>query len=124
MSLDGEWGATPTENDWSIAGPQTDGTFVTPDLGLSIAPADAGGGMPADYSTGILDIFKYGVGVWQQNQQQSQLLDYKRFEATQRGLAQQGQPVLFTQGANGQVSPTVWLFGGGILLAALLMHKG
>jgi len=127
MSL-GDWGATPADNNWAIdgsaVGPQTDGTYAIPDLGQSIQPADAGGGLPADYSSGVLDIFKYGVGVWQQQQNQSQLLDYKRFEATQKGLVQQGQPVLFTTGANGQASPTVWLFGGIILLAVLLTHKG
>lgn len=128
MSLDWGTGATPDytqpANDWSVIGPQTDGTYNYPDAAIPINPVDAGGGLPADYSSGVLDIFKYGVGVWQQQQSQSQLLDYKRFEATQKGLYQQGQPALFTTAPNGQVSPTVWLFGGILLVAVLLNHKG
>lgn len=120
------WGShNYTTNDWSVMpGPQTDGTYEIPDVAWAIQPTDAGGGAPAQYSSGILDIFKFGVGVWQQQQNQQQLLDYRRFEATQKGLYQQGQPALFTNTANGQVSPTIWLFGGVIVLAAILMHKG
>lgn len=124
MSLD-SWGGDATQtNDWSVAGPQTDGTYNIPDLGVQLQPADAGGGLPADYSSGVLDIFKYGVGVWSANQNQQQLLDYKRFEATQNGLHQQGIPATFGVTANGQINPNVWLFGGLIVLAVMLSHKG
>lgn len=111
--------------DWSFdTGPQTDGTYNIPTTAMAVQPTDAGGGPPADYSTSVLDLFKFGVGVWQQDQSQQRLIDYKRFEATNSGLYQQGQPAIFNRTAGGAVSPTVWLAGGAILLVALLMHKG
>ncbi len=114
-------GATP---DFSMdVGPQTDGTFNIPITAGSIIPTDAGGGPPAEYEGSVLDLFKYGVGVWQQDKQQNALYDYKRFEATNNGLWQQGQAALFSRTANGGLSPTLLLFGGGILLLALLLRK-
>lgn len=56
------------------------------------APVDAGGGSAGQYSQATLDIFKVGVGALSGIYQQRQALDYKRWEATNRGLYMQGMP--------------------------------
>lgn len=103
---------------------QSDGTFSAPAVSMVPQPVDAGGGGVGNYGSTVMDVFKFGVGVWNQNQQQQRLLDYKRFEATQYGAYMQGQPAL-TLGANGRI------VGGasGVVLvavavAALLLLKG
>lgn len=82
-------------------GYSTDGTFNTPQAGRAVTPVDAGGGPSGLYSAQILDVFKFGVGVWNQQEQQKNMLDYKRFEATQYGAYAQGQPAVSFR-ANGQ----------------------
>ena len=75
------WGASLP--DMTAVGPQTDGTVMPAANAVVVKPADAGGGLPANYAPQVLDIFKYGLGIWNQQTQQQNLLDYKRFEATQ-----------------------------------------
>ena len=107
---------------WDVTdnvGPQSDGTYVIPETGLTVPPADAGGGAPASYSSSILDIFKWGVGVWQQGEQQKSMLDYRRWEATQAGLAQQGQTAA-QYAVNQSSNTTLLLLGGAVLLVLLL----
>lgn len=113
-------------NDWSFdtTGPQTDGTWNIPDAATAVIPTDAGGGPPANYSSGVLDFFKFGVGAWQQDQQQQRMIDYKRFEATNGGLYQQGQPAIFNRAAGGGISPNVLLAGGLIVAVVLMTRKG
>lgn len=101
-----------------------DGTYTAPAVSMVAAPVDAGGGPAGNYGAQVLDIFKFGVGVWNQREQQQNLLDYKRWEATQYGAYMQGQPAL-TLGANGR------MLGGvsGVMLvavafAAVLLLKG
>lgn len=72
-------------------GYNSDGTFSAPNVAVMPQPVDAGGGMPANYSAQILDIFKFGVGVWQQNEARQDMIDMRRWEATNAGLYQQGQ---------------------------------
>lgn len=102
----------------------TDGTFTVPSVAVTAAPVDAGGGPAGNYGGAVLDIFKMGVGVWNQQQQQKAMLDYKRYEATQYGAFMQGQPAL-AFGRNGQVLGS----SSGITLlvlgfAAILLLKG
>jgi long-subunit fatty acid transport protein len=72
-------------------GPQNDGTYNKPWAATAATPYDAGGGPTASYAPQIMDIFKFGVGVWQQQQNLQAQMDYRRFEATQSGAYQQGQ---------------------------------
>lgn len=72
-------------------GPQNDGTYNAPYLATAATPYDAGGGPSASYAPQIMDIFKFGVGVWQQQQNMQAQMDYRRFEAAQGAVYQQGQ---------------------------------
>lgn len=72
-------------------GPNSDGTYGIPSAAVMPQPVDAGGGPPANYSGQILDLFKFGVGVWQQADARQDMLDYRRWESTNAGLYQQGQ---------------------------------
>jgi hypothetical protein len=105
-------------------GPQSDGTSISPGAAIQSNPVDAGGGAPGTYGKDILDVFKYGVGVYSQNKQQSDLLDYKRFEATQAGLWRQGQPALFSSSAGGGTGNLVILAAIVIGAVVLLQEKG
>lgn len=66
-------------------------------------PVDAGGGSPGVYSGAILDIFKTGISAAAGVYNQKQLLDYKRWEATNRGVYLQGYPggIGITTGSGG-----------------------
>lgn len=78
-----------------------DGTFNTPSVAVTAQPVDAGGGPVGSYGKDVMDVFKFGVGIWNQQRQQQAMLDYKRFEATQYGAFMQGQPALtFSSGGN------------------------
>lgn len=105
------------------AGPQADGTYVTPSAGTTPAPTDAGGGAPASYRQDIIDVFKYGVGAYTSQKNQQAMLDYKRFEVTGGGLYAQGRPGIFSTGAQGQTSGLVIIAGVVILAVALLSHR-
>lgn len=105
-------------------GPQSDGTSIAPTAAEMPLPVDAGGGFAGSYGKDILDIFKFGVGAYSQNKQQSDLLDYKRFEATQAGLWRQGQPALFAQSAQGGTGNLVILAAIVIGAVVLLQEKG
>lgn len=105
-------------------GPQSDGTSNAPWASIQVEPIDAGGGAPGSYGKDILDIFKYGVGVWSQNKQQTDLLDYKRFEATQAGLFRQGQPAKFSNSTQGGTGNLVILAAIVIGAVVLLQAKG
>lgn len=114
----------PTASDYGAIGPQSDGTIGTPSAGIQPAPVDAGGGAAGSYRKDVIDIFKYGVGAYSQSKQQSDLLDYKRFEATQLGLFRQGQPALFSNNTNGGVGNLVVLAAIVIGAVVLLQEKG
>lgn len=105
-------------------GPQSDGTSISPGAAAPATPVDAGGGAPGSYTKDVLDIFKFGVGAYSQNKQQAELLDYKRFEATQAGLWRQGQPALFSNSAQGGTGNLVVLAAIVIGAVVLLQEKG
>lgn len=100
-------------------GPQADGTYGIPPTGQAVTPIDAGGGPSGNYGPAILDIFKFGVGAYQQNQNMTAAYDYRRFEATQAGLYQQGRPANLYGNANGGPSGMLIFFAlmiGGVIL--------
>lgn len=101
-------------------GPQNDGTYGIPSPAVMSQPLDAGGGPPANYGAQIMDVFKFGVGVWQQNEARQDMLDYRRFEATNAGIYQQGQAAAL-YGRQGQLG----IFGvAAIGLVMYLALKG
>lgn len=119
----GTWGPDPYSTDAASIGPNTDGTYTAPAVSITPAPADAGGGAPASYSQQVMDILRYGVGAVVNYQNQGQLLDYRRWEATATGPVQQGRTagVAVTRGAatGGASMLPVLLIGGALLFLAL-----
>lgn len=113
-------------SDTVAIGPQTDGTNIYSPIASTIPqPADTAGGAPASYSNAILDIFKTGIGVWSQQQSQQQLFDYKKFEATNGGLYQQGRAAAMPAATSGNaMSPLVMMGLAAVVVFALLTHKG
>lgn len=115
---------TSTGDGWNLpVGPQSDGTYASP---VSMPqPVDAAGGAPGGYAQQVLDVFKFGVGAWQQQQQSQQMLDYRRWEATNAGLTQQGRtsPVSVAPGGGLTLSPLL-IIGAGVILAAVLLARG
>lgn len=105
-------------------GPQFDGTNLTADAAITPSPADAGGGAPASYTKDILDVFKYGVGAYTSQQNYKNMLDYKRYEATNGGLYAQGRPTVFANAANGGAGSLVVMAAMVIGVVMLLDHKG
>jgi hypothetical protein len=74
-------------------GPQYDGTYSVPSSGVPAnTPWDAAGGNTGNYGSDVLNVLKLGVGAWSADRANTQLLDYKRYEATNGGVYQQGSP--------------------------------
>ena len=118
-------GASPTLAD--VVGPQTDGTNMPSSTAATIPqPTDTAGGMPADYAQPVLDLFKFGVGQYAATVQQQNVLDYKRYEATNGGLFQQGRSAILPKSAAaaGGTSGLVLMGVAAIVVFALLTHKG
>jgi hypothetical protein len=114
------WG-TGVSNETS--GDNRDITVTQPAVGVPAQPVDAGGGPAATYAPQILDIFKYGLGIWNQQQQQTNMLDYSRYEATQLGAFMQGQPAIYaTSGGRviGSANTTIMIVVG---IAVLLLMR-
>lgn len=99
-------------------GYQNDGTFQAPASAVMVQPVDAGGGPPANYSGVVLDIFKFGVGVWNQREQRQDMIDLRRWEATNAGLFQQGQAAAM-YGRPGQVG-VLGIAAAGLILYLLM----
>lgn len=115
-----------TANAFDTVGIQSDGTFSTPVTAQVPNPQDAGGGSLGQYAPQLLDIFKFGVGTWAQANSQSNLLDYKRWEATNGGLYQQGNAAGVRIGANGAtvgISPGMLMLMAGALALVLITGK-
>lgn len=116
------WPDNSSGDGWGLSvGPQPDGTYNSPVQMQQ--PADAGGGAPANYGAQVLSIFQQGVGAVQQAG--TAFLDYKRYEAANGFVAQQGQAagvgVMAPRGGGG--FPPLLLVGG-LLLAAVLLVRG
>ena len=111
---------------YDTIGPQVDGTVMPSDIAATIPqPTDTAGGQPAQYAQSVLDIFKFGVGQYAATVQQQNMLDYKRYEATNGGLYQQGKSAAMPRAAQGGGSSSLVLLGiGAIVVFALLTHKG
>jgi len=135
MSLFDDLGAmgltTEGSDPWgfgSTVGAQSDGTYNTPVTAIQAQPVDAGGGGLGQYSAQILDVFKFGVGTWAQSNATDKLLDYKRFEATNGGLYQQGNAAGIRVGSGGATigvsSGMVMLIAGALALLLLTGKRG
>lgn len=102
-------------------GYQNDGTFESPPQAIMPQPVDAGGGPPANYSGATLDLFKFGLGALERYQTRQDMIDLRRWEATNAGLYQQGQAAAMF-GGNGRIG-LVGVAAAGLILY-LLLTKG
>ncbi|MGZ5817894.1 MAG: hypothetical protein ACXWJD_04020 [Burkholderiaceae bacterium] len=102
-------------------GAQTDGTYAYPTAAQPVNQiVDVGGGSAANYSQGVLDLLNKGIGAWSATVNNSQMLDYKRYEATQGGVFQQGQQAGVVVASGGfKVSPMMII----ILIGAYVLLK-
>ncbi|MFZ3219886.1 MAG: hypothetical protein WA174_07625, partial [Rhodoferax sp.] len=108
-----------------MIGPQTDGTNLPSPVSIIPQPTDTAGGAPAQYTQQVLDLFKFGIGAVAQNEQTRQMFDYKKFEATNGGLYQQGRSAAMPAAAQGGGTSGLVMMGiGAIVVFALLTHKG
>lgn len=97
----------------------------SPSAALPDAPVDAAGGAPGNYSTGVLDLFKFGIGAVAADKAQTNALDYQRFETTNGQLNKQGQAAgVKVPGMKAAIpTTTLLMIGGGVLLAGFLIWK-
>ena len=108
-----------------MVGPQTDGTNLISGTAVVVSPTDTAGGQPANYEQNVLDIFKFGVQAWSDSNARQQMFDYRKFEATNGGLFQQGRIAQMPAAAQaGGISGTVMMAAAAIVLVAILTHKG
>jgi len=114
-----------TQADQPLAGPLTDGTYSYPDAAQpSNQPWDSGAPATGGYSADVLNLFKFGVNAWSQNKARNDLLDYKRFEATQGGLFRQGAPANLYTTASGATNPAMIWAAVAIVGVLLFTAKG
>ncbi|WP_250479124.1 MULTISPECIES: hypothetical protein [unclassified Caballeronia] len=109
-------------------GPQNDGTYVTPDAALPINQAvDVGSGTAVgNYAPDVFKLLGAGLNSFTTLYGQNQLLDYKRYEATQGGIFAQGQAA--SNIASAQIaavnSNKMLMILGLFAVMALAIHKG
>lgn len=111
--------------DGSAVGPQSDGTNIVPPTGQAIAGADQAG-YGASYSPQVFGLLSQGLGAFSNIYQNGQLLDYKKYEATQAGIVAQGQAAsaIASSRINGSQSNRTLLLIGIFAVIALAIHKG
>lgn len=95
-------------------GPSTDGTYGIPTTAQPNNDPSNTAGFPSITSGSALDILKFGVSAITDSWKFGQVLDYKRFEATNGGVFAQGKPANIATPSNGAA-------GSNFLLAGLLL---
>jgi len=99
-------------------GPQTDGTYLLPiSAQLTNNPANTAG-YSSSTPSWVGDVLTKGIGTLGQYFQNGQMLDYRRYEATNGGLYRQGSPALVSRNGQAQMNPTllIALIVGGVFL--------
>jgi hypothetical protein len=98
---------------WSGVGPAEDGTYSVPGTAQPVnSPANTAG-FPSLNSDSALDLLKYGVGIVTDSWKFKELMDYRRFEATNGGVFQQGRTATSSAATAGALPVN------GLILAAL-----
>ncbi|WP_042301737.1 hypothetical protein [Paraburkholderia kururiensis] len=127
FSLDpSQWGVGSDSYGFTMpVGPQSDGTNIVPAAGMAITGADQAG-YGASYSPQIFGLLNNGLSAFTQLYGQNQVLDYKRYEATQAGVVAQGQAASSVASAQvaGIQSNRMLLILGVFAVIALAIHKG
>jgi hypothetical protein len=105
---------------WSSVGPGLDGTWTVPEAAQQTNDPSNTAGFPSITSQSALDVLKYGVATITDTWKFSQMLDYKRFEATNGGTFAQGRPATIAASSNGKAGSQFML--AGLLLVAFLIY--
>ena len=110
-------------NEFVDVGPQPDGTYGVPSSAVQTnAPANTAG-YSSQTPGWVGDVLKTGIGAVAGYFNNANILDYRRFEATNGGLYRQGYPALISRNGQAQMNPTLFwalIIGG----AFLLLKKG
>lgn len=106
-------------------GPQSDGTVIVPPTGQAITGADQAG-YGASYAPGVFTLLNNGLSAFTSIYNNGQVLDYKRYEATQAGVVAQGQAAsgLAAAQLNAAASNRMLMLLGIFAVIALAIHKG
>ncbi|RQQ65548.1 hypothetical protein [Burkholderia stagnalis] len=106
-------------------GPQSDGTYNVPATAIPVTGSDTGGA-GYNYAPGVFTLLNNGLSAFTNIYQQGQMLDYKRYEATQAGLVAQGNAAATVASAQiGAVQSNKMLMILGVFAVVLLaVHKG
>ncbi|EON15329.1 hypothetical protein [Pandoraea sp. SD6-2] len=109
-------------------GPQNDGTYNYPDTAQPVnQPADVGAAATLpNYAPDVFKLLSQGLGALNSDYQMNQMLDYRKYEATQGGLYAQGQAAATVASAQiGAVNANKMLMILGLFaVMALAIHKG
>lgn len=119
------WGLGSNSYGFSI-GPQSDGTYNIPSTGMAIVGASDTGGNGSSYAPGVFNLLNNGLSAFTSIHNNSNLLDYKRFEATQAGLVAQGQYAgqIASASIGASASNRMLMILGVFAVIALAIHKG
>ena len=113
-----------TAYDFGDIGPQTDGTYDIPATALQVNDPSNTAGYPSSSDDNLFSILKYGVGAATDVFKFKSGLDYKRFEATQGGLFEQGRTSVLPRIATGGISTNYILIAAAAVgLFLLLTHR-
>ena len=112
-----------SQDDSSGVGYNMDGTFGVPVEAVQVNDPSNTAGYPTSTDSGALDVLKYGIGIVADTWKFNQALDYKRFEATQGGLFQEGQSATVPRVASGGISPTFIFAGIAVVVLVVLSGK-
>lgn len=105
-------------------GPQSDGTYGVPTTAEQVNDPANTAGYPASSDSSALDILKWGVGIVSDTWKFGQQMDYKRWEATQGGVYQQGATANVPRVASGGISSNfIFASVAVVALVLLLTHK-
>lgn len=101
---------------WADAGYQSDGTFVTPWTAQQTnSPANTAG-YSSPMSKETYGLLSQGIGVLGSSINLAQMLDYKKYEATNGGLFLNGQGTYGRQVVNPNYSMLILLMMGAIFI--------
>jgi hypothetical protein len=106
-------------------GPQSDGTYNIPATGQAITGSDTGGS-GYSYAPGVFNLLNNGLSAFTSIYNTGQQIDYRKYEATQAGLAVQGQAAGMVASAQiGAINSNKMLMILGVFaVIALAIHKG
>lgn len=112
-----------TAYDFGSTGPQTDGTYDIPESALQVNDPSNTAGYPSSNDSDLFSILKFGVGAATDIYKFNSGLDYKRYEATQGGIFEQGRASSVPRIASGKISISYVLIAVAAVGVLLLLTR-